>query len=344
MTATVPRTRSTPAPGGAGPGRDDNDDDRDVDGVRRSAAGGEAGARSWWHRVTAWRDWSIPVKLTAVIAVPVVFAVVLGALRITDQVERADSYREVDRVVAVTDSLRSLLGWVQRERTRSAVALTTDGDIAAATAEERRSTDVARGEFQQAVARAQFGSPVTLARVADARTALVRLDVLRRSITGRAVDPATALAQFTTVTGALLDLDRAAGEEVVDLDLSGTAAALAQLDAAQEEVRSQWAQVAVGISRGGLNTADLAALRSSQARLDDHVAAFRAVATDTERAEYDRQLATPASRDRAALLTKVLGDSTTPARVGAPLPITAAEWDAASDQTSARFKIGRAHV
>ncbi|WP_156758190.1 nitrate- and nitrite sensing domain-containing protein [Actinokineospora pegani] len=342
MTATVPRTRSSPtSTGRAGAGRDDND----VADGRRAAAGGEAGGRSGrsrWRSLTAWRDWSIPVKLTAVIAVPVLFAVVLGALRITDQVNRADGYRQVDRVVEVTDSLRGLLGWVQRERTKSAVALTGGAAIDEATATERRSADYAREQLRAAVAAAEFGSPVTAARAADARTALQRLDVLRRSVSGGAVDAATALAQFTGIIGVLLDFDRAVAEEITDRELSGTAAALAQLDAAQEEVRFQWALVAVGIARGGLNSAELTALRSSQARLDDHNSGFRAVATEAERAEFERQVSVPVVRDRSALLTRVLGDAAAPAAVDVPLPLPAVDWDLASDQTSARLSAAAA--
>ncbi|WP_424185700.1 nitrate- and nitrite sensing domain-containing protein [Actinokineospora sp. G85] len=345
MTATVPRTRSSPTSlGRPGPGGDD-DNDKDVAGGRRSAAGGEAGARpgrSRWRSLTAWRDWSIPVKLTAVIAVPVLFAVVLGALRITDQVQRADGYRQVDRVVEVTDSLRGLLGWVQRERTKSAVALTGGAAIDEATATERRSADYAREQVRAAVAAAEFGSPVTAARAADAESTLRGLDVLRRSVSGGAVDAATALAQFTRIIGVLLDFDRAVVEEIADRELSGTAAALAQLDAAQEEVRFQWALVAVGIARGGLNGSEVTALRSSQARLDDHNSAFRAVATDVERAEFERQLSVPVARDRSALLGQVLGDASAPAAVGVPLPLSAADWDAASDQTSARLSAAAA--
>ncbi|MDQ3578887.1 MAG: hypothetical protein M3443_15120, partial [Actinomycetota bacterium] len=47
-------------------------------------AGGEArGSR--WSVLTRWRDWRIPVKLGAVILVPVVFAIVLGVLQIGAQ-------------------------------------------------------------------------------------------------------------------------------------------------------------------------------------------------------------------------------------------------------------------
>ncbi|EWC58920.1 putative sensor-like histidine kinase [Actinokineospora spheciospongiae] len=311
---------------------------------RRTAAGGEAGERSAWAALVRWRDWTIPVKLGAVILVPVVFAVVLGALRIGDQVDRADTYRDVDRVVAVTDSLRRVINWVQVERTKSAVLLTGGyGDIAGATAGERQSVDYARQQLRNAVQRADFTSEVTRARYADVVDALGRLDALRTPVAAGSVDSATAIEQYTSVTDALLDFDRAAVEEIADSGLAGTAAALHQLDATQEEIRYQWAQVAVGIARGGLNAADTAALRTSQARLDDHVAAFVSLATAEQRAEYERQLAVPAAQTRADLLRLVLIDPATPAddedeeEGPAPLPVAAADWDVASDQTSARL-------
>src|SRR5437016_3877924 len=57
-----------------------------------------------------WRDWSLPAKLAAVTLVPVVFAIVLGAMQIAGQVDRAGSYRTVDRLVAVNEQLRPLAG------------------------------------------------------------------------------------------------------------------------------------------------------------------------------------------------------------------------------------------
>src|SRR5437660_4638340 len=71
----------------------------------------------------SWRNWNIPTKLTAVTLVPVVFAIVLGAMHIAGQVAQAQSYRQVDRLVAVSNQLRPLIGALQQERTATTTLL-----------------------------------------------------------------------------------------------------------------------------------------------------------------------------------------------------------------------------
>ncbi len=310
------------------------------------AAGGEAGARSRWSALLRWRDWNIPAKLAAVILVPVAFAVVLGAVQIGDQVERADSYRRVDELVAVNDDLRKVLTWLQRERTKAAVLLTTGSrDVAAELAGERQSADYAREELLRAVAGAGFDNEVTRARYRDVTTAFDRLAALRPPVGSGSVDSGTALAGYTSVIRSLLDFDRAATQEVSDPGLAGTATALHDLEAAKEEVYYQQGLVAIGIARGGLDAADLDALRASQSRLDERTADFRAIAAAGQQAEYDRLMSAPGVRTRADLLRLAIGDGTEgSAAVDAPLPINSVDWNSASELTSGRLSNASAQL
>ncbi|NBH05942.1 hypothetical protein, partial [Amycolatopsis sp. SID8362] len=54
-----------------------------------------------WHALVHWRDWSLPVKLSAVTVVPIVLALVLGITTIAAQVGRSDDYQRLDRLVAL---------------------------------------------------------------------------------------------------------------------------------------------------------------------------------------------------------------------------------------------------
>ncbi|MGX7829311.1 nitrate- and nitrite sensing domain-containing protein [Actinokineospora sp. 24-640] len=301
-------------------------------------AGGEArGTR--WSAMTRWRDWNLPVKLSAVILVPVVFAIVLGALHIGTQIDRADSFRRVDRLVVVNDDLRKVLTWVQRERTKAATLLTGGSrDIAFELNAEQRSADAARANLVRSARRASFANAATADRYATVGVQFTKLDALRVRVAQREVNGSQALAGYTAIIRSLLAFDRAATEEIADPGLSGTAGALHDLEAAKEEVYYQQGLVAMGIARGGLSGPELEALRSSQARLDEHITEFRAVATTRQQAEFDRLLDVPGVSARLDLLRLVVGgDSETLLPVGVPLPITSVDWNSASELTSGRI-------
>ena len=92
-----------------------------------------------------WRDWNIPLKLAAVTLVPVVFAVVLGTMQISDQVDKAAAYRRVDRLVEVNEKLRDLVAALQNERSNASLLLVSRvPEVDRQLAEEHRGTDHAR--------------------------------------------------------------------------------------------------------------------------------------------------------------------------------------------------------
>ncbi|MBC6447832.1 sensor histidine kinase [Actinokineospora xionganensis] len=280
-----------------------------------------------------WRDWRIPVKLAAVTLVPAVFAIVLGALQIGSQIDRADTYRQIDRLVTVNDTLHKTVTWLQRERTKASVLLTSGSrEIAFEVLTEQRQADSARDELIKAAAGLSYASETTGARYADVLTRFGELDVLRGRVGAREIDGPTALDGYTLVIRSLIAFDRAAAEEVADPALSGTAGALHDLEAAKEEVYYQQGLVGVGLARGGLTGQEIDALRASEARLGDRTADFRALADPAQQAEYDRTLTEADLTSRANLVQLVMGG-----RPGAAPPIGGQDWNTASDLVSGKL-------
>ncbi|MGH2669789.1 MAG: nitrate- and nitrite sensing domain-containing protein, partial [bacterium] len=236
-------------------------------GVRRSrsAPGGSV--------LRQWRDWRIPVKLAAVTLVPALFAIALGALQIGSQIDRADTYKQIDRFVTVNDTLHKTVTWLQRERTKAAVLLTSGSrEIAFEVLIEQRQADSARDALIKAADGLSYANQTTGARYADVLTRFGELDVLRGRVGAREIDGPTALDGYTLVIRSLIAFDRAAAEEVADPALSGTAGALHDLEAAKEEVYHQQGLVGIGLARGGLTSQEFDALRASDARLGDRTA------------------------------------------------------------------------
>ena len=296
---------------------------------------GSGRRRAWrtaWSALTRWRDWALPVKLVAITVLPLVFAIVLGAVVIADQVSAADSYKRVDRLVATGDQVRKLTTWLQRERTQSA-ALLANGS------ENRQSqllgdyhaTDSASRGLFTAVDKTTFGTDAAAARYSDVRSGLAGLPKIRDGVVRGSVSPARAVSQYTGVVKTLLGLDAALSEEVVDPRIAGTAAALHDLEAAKEEVYYQQALLGAGIIRGTLPQSDTASIAASQARLADRVSDFRSKAGQTQQQAYDHIVAGPVIKQRQQLADRVATGA------AGPGGIAITDWNNASELAVGRM-------
>jgi signal transduction histidine kinase len=286
-----------------------------------------------WSVLANWRDWNLPVKLAAVTLVPVIFAIVLGAMQITDQIDKASSYRRVDRLVVVNAELRTLIESLQRERTAGVVLLAARAvDIEPETADERRATDAARAGFVRAAGRVTLDEEITSATYDDVGKWLDELRGIREQMIGRKVDPSAALGRYTDVIDSLLRFDRTLAAEAIDPRLAAAASALHELEVVHEQVAFQHALIGAGIVRGGLVGPDLEALRNSARRLADSTTDFYAVAGSDRRRAYDDKVSGTGIAGRNNVVGNVLA-----ARPGTDIPANTQEWDDASKLTEDRI-------
>ncbi|MET0136300.1 MAG: nitrate- and nitrite sensing domain-containing protein [Kibdelosporangium sp.] len=283
-------------------------------------------------RLLRWRDWHVRTKLAAVTLVPLVFAVALGIAQIHDQVARADSFRRVDHLVSLSDQLRRAIGGLQQERAESARLLAGGAeDLSAELSQEHRVTDTAWTAMSRAAEAVTFAAPATLSRAAETAALPADLNRLRVQVVGAELDDRTALTRYTELVGVLLAFDRALAGEIADPALSGTAAALHDLQLSNEEIYLQQAVVSTGLTRGVLAVSDVGALRASVARFDSRTADFRAAASDLQQAEYSRTVSGPAVIVRNQLLGKVLEQPDVRPTVPG---ISGSDWQTSSQLTS----------
>lgn len=292
-----------------------------------------------WHALVRWRDWSLPVKLSAVTVVPIVLALVLGVTTIAGQVGRSDEYQRLDRLVALGGQTRALTAALQQERTVTA-AMLTDGtvggtpDLTAA----RKATDAAVGPFTAAQARASEVEP-GVAGAAGAATAQVNnLGFLRRQVDGGQLDPAQAVNSYSGITGSLIGLDTAGTAGAGDGTLGGTPAGLHELLVAGEQVSVSQALVSYGIARSALSPSELATLRAAELRLADRLVDFRSAAGDTLQRDFAAIAEGAQAQSRARMVESVLNAQGN-AVDDAFRALSAADWNAAS--TAMRTQISQ---
>ncbi|MEV6645487.1 nitrate- and nitrite sensing domain-containing protein [Amycolatopsis sp. NPDC051371] len=283
-----------------------------------------------WRALVRWRDWSLPVKLSAVTVVPIVLALVLGITTIAGQVGRSDEYQRLDRLVALGGQTRALTGALQQERTVTA-AMLTDGTVGGtpALAAARKVTDTVVGPFTAAQARASAVEP-GVAGAAGAATAQVNnLGFLRRQVDGGQLDPAQAVTAYSGITGSLIGLDTAATAGAGDGTLGGTPAGLHELLVAGEQVSVSQALVSYGIARSALSPSELATLRAAELRLADRLIDFRSAAGDTLQRDFAAIAEGTQAQSRARMVESVLNAQGTTVD-DAFRALSAADWNTAS--------------
>jgi signal transduction histidine kinase len=279
-----------------------------------------------------WRDWNIPVKLAAVTLVPVVFAVVLGTMQISDQVDKASAYRRVDRLVVVNEKLRDLVAALQAERGAAGVLLASRaGDVVAQLADERRDTYHARVDFLRATGRVTLDQEAGAARYADVLRWLDELAVIREQVAEPGFDAANAVTRYSAVIDALLRFDRTMSAEALDPTLASTAAALHDLEGIKEEVSYQQAVIAVGVVRGSLTGPEVDALSASVGRQADRLDDYYAVAGVSRGRLYDAQVSGTGIAGRNNVVAAAVAQ---PPRT--PIPTTAQDWQDVSTLTGNR--------
>ena len=284
---------------------------------------------AWWTAVVQWRNWPLLVKLGVVLVVPVVGALVLGVLRVHQDVELAESYDNIERVAALRVELGRTLSAVHDERNEAArggpdmdrLAGITDSSVALSQAALRRAPTL--GEDVARRYRAMTG---TLGLLSYGR---------ERVVAGG--DRTIILNAYNAVAKAILEFDRALVGRFPDEQLSGESIALNELQAMREQVGVQHSAGLLGLSDGTLSAAESQPIVEADLRLDDSLSDFLAVAPPEMVGRYEttvtgnpvaqRQVMADAVRAGTARFTREEWDASLVATAGLMREVSEAEAD-----------------
>ena len=272
---------------------------------------------TWWSATVQWRNWPLLVKLGMVLVVPVVSALVLGVLRVSADVELADSYARIERVANLREQFVSVLSAVQYERNEAVrpggrfqldlLAEVTDNAVNSLTDEVRREADVGGAETgYAAVARA-----------------LESLPAARRQVTDGA-DGMVVLSAYNAVVNTVLEFDRSLVGRFPDENLAGTSIALSELLGMREQVALEQAIGNLALRDGVLPDAARQLLVEADVRFDDKLDDFRSQAPPTLVARYESAAKSDSMTEFQQMVDAVR--TTDPAA----LPFDQSEWEATS--------------
>jgi signal transduction histidine kinase len=301
------------------------------------------GGRSWWRGLAEWRNWRLPVKVAALLVVPALAAVVLGAIQIRGNIANASRYSDIEKLVDLRTSLTPLVDDLQSERWLATEKLGTGARIDTAafhalSAKIDRDARTVTGLGTQLDAGSAAGI-----RYQGLVSQLAGLSSLHQQAFNPTADAITVVSNYGTVINSVLDLAQALSTQLGDPSVTGPAIAMTDIEIAQEQVRGEEAIVAVIISRRQLQDVELTTLNAADVLLQDRIADFQVVATPAQLASYQRSSVVSAINSREAFAQTVLSNGQTlmeitgPDHNGTAIGVSAKSWTTASDAAATQL-------
>jgi signal transduction histidine kinase len=296
-----------------------------------------------------WRNWRLPVKLGAVMAVPVLMTLALGLVLTVTQATAASGYARANRITELNATVRDLVSTLQAQRQQDATPQNTDAlpanppgastwrqvDAALATAGHAVAAQIAAGNLDGSATGAWHALDQQITGLAAQRAQSANQPSLT---TLGAIGPPSEVDADTESIDGLLAFDRMLAIDVSDAQVAREATALFDIFAAHEEVLYQQAEVLAGIGAGVMSVPDVTALHGSEARLASRISDFRAVATPDITASYGRAVTGPALAAQATLLNQSIDESGGMTGLPAPgmmIQVPVSSWNAANQAVTA---------
>ena len=286
----VPR-KDTAGVGGA-PAQRDNTGERP-----KQAAGSFLGMRHWRLRS----------KLAAVLIIPTLTALALGALRATDELKQADQFQQTASQVEFAGKVTAVIHELQAERSLS-VARIASGEASRQTALDLQIAKVDRVVDDLRSSAGQLETP-------DAETkgrydrGLQRLDALRplRSAANTSLyADVSALSTYSSILDSLVQLGREVNTAVTDRDLLRQGTTVQAVSEAKEFIARGDAALQIVAFRRGFPGELLEQVRAAQSSGAAAIDSFNSNATPDNRQLFSDTFSGPEVDDRQRIRTEAL--------------------------------------
>ncbi|WP_181448745.1 sensor histidine kinase [Nonomuraea aridisoli] len=233
-------------------------------------------------------------RLIALIAIPTIVAVILGALRVTTSIASAQQYQVIGEVGGLIAQLGDLSRDLGLERDLAGRYVVSGRRPA-----EKQKLASQQGVVDASVSRTLEAAKVTGPSLSDlGRRTLDRIEVrlgqlksLRLTVEGSQLPPLPTVEKYSEVIADMLQLYDELAQGSTDEQLASTAAALRSIARAEEEASKQRALLTIALVRGGFEQPEFDAFVDARARRESERAAFNAVATASQRQFHDNTVA-----------------------------------------------------
>ncbi|MEU4829257.1 nitrate- and nitrite sensing domain-containing protein [Streptosporangium sp. NPDC023615] len=263
-------------------------DDRESSAMPRSSDDGGVPPRA--GRRFALKNWRVRTRLIALVLVPTVVGIALGAGSVMSSLRSADRYGQLNEAATLVSRLSTLAHELSHERDLSArfVAGGRRGDGLPPLRKQQ-------GVVEEAVSQATTSLELTKGSLDQISTEefqridnrLKEISALRRAVVETSLQPQPTIDTYSRSIADLLSLHDNITQGESDSVLLKDAVLLRTLAHAKNEASKERATLAVALQTGVFTAAGMEAMTAARAQRDSELSAFRAEASPARRQLYD---------------------------------------------------------
>lgn len=260
-------------------------------------SGGRKRFRRWW----GLRNWRVRSRLIALIVIPTAVAVVLGGVRIGENILNTIANDRVEKMASLGQSVVALSNELGKERMLSAAYIADDSDP------EERSTERLEQLRKQVKAskqaRQQVRSDIDELDSDDSSAAeeqiqsmtshLDEIEDVRSDVEGTDTTVLPTVTSYRKTIQSLTRFNQAIAESTENTELRENVQSMTALNEVREQLSYEAALMLHTLMRGSMSGGIEEALRQSRSRYDNAKQEFIDKATDQQRQSYDQSFSGP---------------------------------------------------
>ncbi|MEV6877085.1 nitrate- and nitrite sensing domain-containing protein [Amycolatopsis sp. NPDC051128] len=286
-----------------------NEDTAGVGGAPARLPGADPGRKSGLF--SGMRDWRLRSKLAAVLIIPTLTALALGALRVVDDAQEAGEFQRTADQVAFAVKVTTVVHELQNERSL-AVARISSANSLLQTGLDAQIAKVDRevGDLRNAAATLNYEDQATKDRYTRGLQRLDALRPLRAAFnTNNGLPDITVLTAYSGILDSLIELGREVTTAVTDRDVLRLGTSTQAISEAKEFTTRSDAELQIAAFRGDFPGDLLDQTRAAASSADAAVEAFLANADDDQRQLYNDTYSGPEVDDRRRIQTEAFAVS-----------------------------------
>ncbi|QKV77847.1 nitrate- and nitrite sensing domain-containing protein [Amycolatopsis sp. Hca4] len=280
-----------------------NEDAAGVGGAPAQSPGADPGRKAGLF--SGMRDWRLRSKLAAVLIIPTLTALALGAVRVIDDAREAAEFQRTADQVAFAVKVTTVVHELQNERSL-AVARISSGNQLLQTGLDSQIAKVDRevADLRGAAGTLGYDDQATKDRYARGLQRLDALRPLRAAFNAQnSLPDMTVLTAYSGIIDSLIELGREVTTAVTDRDVLRLGTSTQAISEAKEFTTRSDAELQIAAFRGNFPGDLLDQTRASASSADASVAAFLANADDDQRQLYNDTYSGPEVDDRRRIQT-----------------------------------------
>ncbi|EOD67000.1 nitrate- and nitrite sensing domain-containing protein [Amycolatopsis vancoresmycina] len=280
-----------------------NEDTAGVGGAPAQSTGESPGKKAGFF--SGMRDWRLRSKLAAVLIIPTLTALALGALRVVDDARQAAEFQRTADQVAFAVKVTTVVHELQNERSLAVARIASSNQLLQTGLDAQiAKVDREVSDLRNAAGSLKYDDQATKDRYTRGLQRLDALRPLRAAFNAQnGLPDITVLTAYSGILDSLIELGREVTTAVTDRDVLRLGTSTQAISEAKEFTTRADAQLQIAAFRGSFPGDLLDQTHASASSADASVAAFLANADDDQRQLYNDTYSGPEVDDRRRIQT-----------------------------------------